>query len=111
MARVAASHGERAVTLADVEAKPLLDYGPLVREIDTLERIVLGLRAQMFSITDDDGNEIGGATSGGGFGSYFMEVHWRGQTVCVSAVDVLHELIRRHFPDDVDAIPLNGGNE
>lgn len=111
MARVEAGYGDRHVTLADVEAKPLLDYGPLVREVDTLESIVLGLRAQMFSITDDDGNEIGTADSGGGFGSYFMTVKWRDQTVCVSAVDVLHELIRRHYPDDVDQIPVNNPKE
>lgn len=108
MARVEASYGDRHVTLATVEAKPLLDYGPLVREIDTLESIALGFQTEMFTISDDDRNEVGSARSGAGFGGYFMEISWRDRRVCVSAVDVLHELIRRHYPEDIDKIPLNG---
>lgn len=107
MANVAASYGDRRVTRKTVEEKPLLDYGPLVREIDTLESIALGLRAQMFAVSDDDGTEVGSADSGGGFGSYFMTVRWRDRLVCVSAVDVLHELIRRYYPDDIEQIPVN----
>lgn len=107
MARVEASYGGRHVTKETVEQKPLIDFGPLVREIDTLESIALGFQAEMFTISDDAGEEIGSARSGAGFGGYFMEVSWRDRKVCISAVDVLHELIRRDFPDDVEHIPFN----
>jgi hypothetical protein len=106
VARVSASYGYRRVTKETVEQKPLLDYGPLVREIDTLESIALGFQAEMFTISDDAGKQIGSAVSGAGFGGYFMTVEWRDRKVCVSAVDVLHELIRRHYPDDVEYIPV-----
>ena len=67
--RVTASSGEgKPITTKDVWKKPPQMLEIPIREIGSLESIVLGFRMDMFDLTDDQGNG-GSMTTGAGLGN------------------------------------------
>lgn len=65
----------RTTTIKDVWAKPTEDLQIPIREIDTLESIVLGFRQEFFALTDKDGN--GGTVLTAGFGGESIILEWK----------------------------------
>lgn len=99
--KVKASSGERTVTTKDVLAKPTIPLTVPARDVDTMESIVCGFRMSVVSATDGDGKEIGGVDSGGGLGSPWIHVHWKGKWCVINAKDLLREHVARVAPEDL----------
>ncbi len=99
--KVKAESGQRSVTIKDVLAKPTTPVTVPIRDVDTMESIVCGFRMGIVDATDGDGKDIGGVDSGGGLGSPWITLRWKGKYAVIDARDLLRVHVERVAPEDL----------
>lgn len=100
MASVKIESKGRSVTTKDVKAKKTRKLSIPVRDIDDLENIACGFRLGLVD-AEIEGKAVGSVTSGGGMGSPWILVRWRGKTVAIHAVELLREHVAQVAPEDL----------
>lgn len=100
MAKVRIESEGRSVTAHDVKAKATRPLAVPVRDIDTLENIACGFRVGVVD-ANVGGKDLGGVTSGGGFGSPWILVTWRGKQIAIHGVELLRAHVAEVAPEDL----------
>lgn len=91
-----ARSGDRTVSHADIEARdPTGHLSVPFREIDGLDNLALGLRMGMLDV----GN-LGGVSTGGGCGSDYIILEWRGRHLLIRGSDLLRSWVATWADDD-----------
>lgn len=89
-----------------VKAKPSTPLTVPMREITPTESIACGFRAEVVSCKD------GSVCSGGGFGSPWIVIEWKGRHFVIHAVELLSAVVRTFSPEDaalIDGASIGNG--
>lgn len=100
--RVKMAVGERSWTMKDVLDLPVHSVEVGMRDVTVEESIVCGFRMGIVSATTKSGETVASVDSGGGVGSPWIHVEWKGKRVVIHAFDLLRAHVKRVAPEDLD---------
>ena len=105
----AGTHKARRVSGKSLMKKAPKMFVVHMREVDTLESIACGLRGEIISCQPH-----GGVDSGGGLGSPWIHLEWKGHKVVIHAGELLADFVETFDPEDAENIRKSvdglGGN-
>lgn len=104
--KTTASHGGETASTGSVVAKdPSGELTvPIRDELSGVESIALGFRQSMFDVIDGD-EEIGGVSTGGGFGTDAIILRWGDRTALVRGSELLKAWVAEFDPEAAAQFP------